>query len=331
MSTFTKRLLSVMLAMVMVFGNVSPAAAAAAADYGDIFDTTVVPADGDIFDDGTAEEPMAVAPAVYAAAAADHAELPKGPMKDSVTVDSQENEGDNKWGDGPAQWAFDGDVAQPWHSKYTGADAAIPHWIAWNLGTEGQVFEVSKLHYHMKNNGSGNGLWAKVTVQAFNGDVETLKEDIVVPNGNCDLVFSKTVNATRMKVTVKQSTGDYSCVGELEVYGKQTAGPETPPPAPVTEVGPVALAEGKEYKQIPQDQIQNPTAKSQHDNSAENHQGDGPAAWAFDGKNNSAWHCRYDGGLPQWIKWELGGTKTVGQIGYIRNDNGCKNEGNGRW
>ena len=319
MSTFTKKLLSVLLAMVMILGNVSPAAAAAA-DYGDIFDF------------GTEEEPDAVAPAAVFAAAPDHTALSKDPMKASAHASSEEPaSGGNAYGDGPAAWAFDGDVAKPWHSKYSGGQAPGPHTLEWNLGTEGQAFEVSKLHYHMKNNGSGNGLWQKVTVEAFNGDTQTLTQEFDVPNGNCALEFSENVEATRMKVTVTQGVGGYACAGEIEVYGKLVGGEPTPPPAPVTEVGPVVLAEGKEYKLIPQNQIQNPTAKTQHDNSAENHSGDGPAAWAFDGKNNSAWHCDYAGGLPQWIKWELGGTKTIGQIGYIRNDNSGKNEGNGRW
>ena len=52
MSTFTKRLLSIFLAAVMVFGNAAPAAAA---DYGSIFD----------FDDGAMEEEFFVPEAQF--------------------------------------------------------------------------------------------------------------------------------------------------------------------------------------------------------------------------------------------------------------------------
>ena len=142
MSTFTRKLLSIALAMVMILGNVSPAAAAAA-DYGDIFnlgDDIQTENQGDIFSDDPGDGNTSVSTFSLApAAAGDGYELidPAG-IKDTAVANSYQT-GDThpEWHDGPASWAFDGNTQTAWHTKYDegGVDDGMkPYYITWKVG-----------------------------------------------------------------------------------------------------------------------------------------------------------------------------------------------------
>ena len=180
---------------------------------------------------------------------AEHAALDKTAMAKSAQASSEEPaEGGNPSGDGPAAWAFDNNVAKPWHSKYTNGEVKGTHWIKWNLGETGETFEVSKVHYDMKNNlNSGNGLWQKVTVEAFLADQQVFTKEFTVDNGNFDLVLGENVVADSMKITVTQSINQMSCAGEITVYGvKKDVVPQ--PPQPDNSVAVVVAADGTETK-----------------------------------------------------------------------------------
>ena len=253
---------------------------------------------------------------------AGYAPLDKTYMQQTAHASSEEPAvGGNSYGDGPASWAFDGDVGKPWHSKYTGGNAPMPHWIEWDLGAEGESFVVGKVHYDMKNRSdSGNGRWQNVTVEAFLNGKQVYTKDYEVTSGNFDLVLDRPVLADSMKITVNRASANLSCAGELTVYRA----------LPAAEVEPEELPGDLEYKKVPAASITEKTASSAHVTTAQT--GDGPADWAFDGKTNTAWHVEYNQTkVPHWIEWHLDGVKTIGQIGYIRNDNGGKNTGNGRW
>ena len=180
---------------------------------------------------------------------AGHAALDKAAMMASAKASSEEPaEGGNPYGDGPAAWAFDNDISKPWHSQYTGSEIKGTHWIEWKLGAEGETFEVSKVHYDMKNNAaSGNGLWQKVTVEAFLAGKQVFTKEFDVTSGNFDLVLGENVLADSMKITVTQSVNQMSCAGEITVYGvKKDVAPQ--PPQPDNSVAVVVTADGTETK-----------------------------------------------------------------------------------
>lgn len=252
--------------------------------------------------------------------------LDKTAMKESAKASSEEAAATSQWGDGPASWAFDGDIGKAWHSKYSGGQVHGPHTIEWNLTSDKSAVLVGRLEYVMKGgNNSGNGLWKQIKVEAtVNGEQQVVYEGQVKTGNHAMIDFTTgPVNATALKVTVKEGHNDFACAGELTVYQAKTKIEVDPEPLPLT----------KKYQQIPQSQIAEDgvTASSQH--ATQDTTGDGPAKWAFDGKNNTAWHVEYNTDLtndPAWIQWNLGEVKTVGQIGYIRQDN-RDSKGNGRW
>lgn len=255
--------------------------------------------------------------------------LDKTAMKASATASSQEAEATSQWGDGPAAWAFDGDISKAWHSQYSSGQVRGPHTIAWNLTGDNSAVLVGRLEYVMKGaNNGGNGLWKQIKVEAtVDGTAQVVYEGAVtLGEGNHAMIDFTTgpVNATALKVTVKEGHNDFACAGELTVYQAKTKIEMDPEPLPLS----------KKYQQIAQEQItaaNGITASSGH--STSDTTGDGPAGWAFDGKNDTAWHVEYTAPLDTqeaWIQWELGEVKTVGQIGYIRRDN-HNNQGNGRW
>ncbi len=255
--------------------------------------------------------------------------LDKTAMKKSAKASSEEAEATSQWGDGPAAWAFDGDIGKAWHSKYTGGQAHGPHTIEWNLTSDKSAVLVGRLEYVMKGaNNSGNGLWKQIKVEAtVNGTAQVVYEGAVtLGEGNKAMIdfTAGPVNATALKVTITDGHAGYACAGELTVYQAKTKIELDPEPLPLT----------KKYQQIPQDQItaaNGISASSEHTTTETT--GDGFAKWAFDGKNDTAWHVEYSADLASqkaWIQWDLGEVKTVGQIGYIRQDN-KDNSGNGRW
>ena len=343
MRSVKQRVLALLLTAAMTCTFVVPAFAAETANPADPAQTnteeTTQAAEG-LIEEADLSALQAEQPAAAPAAVEGHAELPKEPMKASVKVSSQEAAGSNTYGDGPAEWAFDNQLNQAWHSSY---GKELPQWISWNLGTNGETFEISQIHYEMKNHATGgNGLWKKVTVEAILAGQQAASESFTLTSGDTLLTLSKPVVADSIKITITESAGNtdseankFACAGELSVIGKKVEGgqPQPEPEQPETfdpAAEPEALPEGKEYKQLAQGSMKNISATSEHANNAAEHRGDGPAAWAFDGLNASGWHIDYSASVPQSIQWELGGVKTIGQIGYIRMDNKDA-KGNGRW
>lgn len=254
--------------------------------------------------------------------------LDKTAMQASATANSQENEGDNPYNDGPASWAFDGKVDKGWHTKYTGGQEPGPHTIQWNLTSDGSAVSVGRLEYVMKNStSSGNGLWQKIQIEAtVNGQPQIVYDgDVTLGDGNKAMIefTNAPVNATKLKVTIKQGQGNFASAGEITVYQAKSKIELDPQPLPNTQ----------KYQQIPQAEIAKNEISASSYRETSDTTGDGPAAWAFDGKTDTAWHVNYSADLRnkhESIQWNLGGVKLIGQIGYIRRDN-HDNHGNGRW
>lgn len=149
----------------------------------------------------------------------EYEKLPQEPMAASATASS--TEATTTYNEGPAAWAFDGDLTNAWHTVYDYANAPKPHWIQWELGG---TYPVGRIEYQRKNT-ANNGNWRSITVEArvdgtwtqvFDGAVEDVATAI-----NIDF---PTVTADALKVTVKTATANgavndmFASAGEINVY-----------------------------------------------------------------------------------------------------------------
>ncbi len=147
--------------------------------------------------------------------------LPQEPMKASAKASS--HQASNRWGDGDAALAFDGNTSNGWHSEYTSKEG--PHWIQWSLGGSHQI---GRIEYQVKNNGA-NGRFKDIQVEVKNGGenapwktVATKTLSDVGKGGKCNIDFAP-VDATDVKITIKSSynsneQGVLASAGELNVY-----------------------------------------------------------------------------------------------------------------
>lgn len=184
-----KRILSFIMAMVMILGSFQTAFAAPA--------------------DSSAR-----------AVEYEYEKLPQGPMAASVTASSENTP--KQYNEGPADLAFNGDVTDGWHTVYDYGTATKPHWIQWELGG---TYPIGRIEYQRKDT-ANNGNWKTVTVHArVDGTWTQVFDGAVgdVTQGAVNIDFA-TVTADALKVTVKTATGDgavndrYASAGEINVY-----------------------------------------------------------------------------------------------------------------
>lgn len=261
-----------------------------------------------------------------------YVEIDKTIMQKSAWDNGHQQEAGQK--DGPASQAFDGTDEKLWHSKYDHSTTdGNPFTIKWNVvadPTKDEPVNVGKITYHGRGN---NGNWEQVRVLVTSStagrDERAVWTEVYkgAVNGNtqkvADIVFSKVVPATAVKVEVLQGQGNFACALELEVY-KDTQTAETKPEK---------LAE-LTNKEVSTKLDQNLTGdiRTNSENALTNDKQEGPARLAFDGNETTRWHSDYSNAesqkhtYPYCIGWGLDQPRWVDGIEYVKRE-----AANGKW
>lgn len=123
--------------------------------------------------------------------------------------------------DGPASYAFDGNMSSMWHTNYGGQTTPFPHYIQWCVG---EAKQIGKIEYFRRQDSNVNGRWKNVTVYGKNGansDWTELKANVEIPKDDASFVISfepKTV--THLKVVINHAhDGDqFATAAEIKTY-----------------------------------------------------------------------------------------------------------------
>lgn len=252
-------------------------------------------------------------------------------MKDSADDNGHEKKaGEN---DGPASQAFD-DTNKLWHSKYNKSTTdGNPFTIKWNVVANPVAdapVNVGKITYHGRSN---NGNWEKVRVLVTSSEAgkderavwtEVYNGDVTSNSANrytTDIVFSKVMPATAVKVEVLRGSNGFACAQELEVYKDTKAVVEQPEQT--------AALTGKEVS-TKLDQKLTGDIRTNSENALTNDKKEGPAKLAFDGDENTRWHSNYASEAtkeyPYYIGWGLDQPRWVSGIEYVK-----RAVPNGKW
>ena len=121
--------------------------------------------------------------------------------------------------DGPAAYAFDGNVNTMWHTSYGADQTACPHEISWKIG---EAKPVSRIQYVARPTGK-NGLWKTFTVEGRNGTGawKTLADVTLETAGSATVDFAPTM-VTELRVRVTETEGDtpntFASAAEIRTY-----------------------------------------------------------------------------------------------------------------
>ena len=160
----------------------------------------------------------------------DYVQVESQIMHDSAVDNSHHTPSENET-EGPVSFAFDGNMATMWHSRYGNGEGeqGLPYTIKWNAVAHPETDDpvvLSQLDYFGRDN---NGAWREVEIYATVSaqgkeapDAEWTKicKDAVLEAGavNWTKTFEKLVAATAVKIVVISGHNGFACAKEIELY-----------------------------------------------------------------------------------------------------------------
>ncbi len=136
-----------------------------------------------------------------------------------ATADSEKNPPSGN--DGPATYAFDGNLSSMWHTNYGGQTTPFPHHIQWSVG---EAKRIGKIVYYRRQDGNVNGRWKNVSVYGKNGenaDWSALKENVEIPREDANFTISFTpTEVTHLKVVINHThdNDQFATASEIKTY-----------------------------------------------------------------------------------------------------------------